>query len=96
MPAIRTVYLTIASPPKCAADGTTQLSIYQGSPANGISVRNICKGPTFTPVIHKMKGPFITLVLVTSNLTDSAFSAFFDVNLPGKFTLFTLAVHSEF
>ena len=92
VPAIRTVYLTIVSPPKCAADGTTQLNIYQGSPASGISVRSVCKDSTFIPVVDKMKGPFITLVLVTSNLTGSAFSAAFDVNRPGKFTFFTSTV----
>lgn len=86
VPAIRTVYLTITSPPKCSSDGTTQLHVYQGSPANGQTVRNMCKDMTFTPMVENMKGPFITLVLVTRNISNGAFSAVFDVNPPAVTT----------
>ena len=84
VPAVRTVYLTIASPPKCAIDGTTQLQVYQGPAANGKSVKSVCRDGTFTPVVDLMKGPFISLILVTRNLTNSGFIVYFDVNRPGK------------
>lgn len=83
VPSVQTVYVTIGNPPKCADDGTTQLHVYQGSAANGRSIKSICRGNTFTPVVDIMKGPFITLVLVTRNLTACAFDVHFDVNWPG-------------
>ena len=58
--------------------------MYQGSPASGQTVKNICKGLTFTPMVDNMKGPFITLVLVTRNISNGAFSVVYDVNPPGR------------
>ena len=88
VPAIRTVFVTLTSPPKCSQDGLTSLHVYQGSTANGVQVARVCKSPTYTMDMNVMKGPFITLVLVTRNFKDSGFVVHFDVNRPGIFCVF--------
>ena len=84
IPSVETVYLSLVNPPSCDKDDITQLSVFQGSTANGVRVDRICKSDSFKPVLLALKGPFVTLILVTAQLQQSGFFIRFDVNRAGK------------
>eukprot|EP00794_Sanderia_malayensis_P009081 gene9081-10050_t len=76
LPVVQPVILTISKPPSCSS--LTTLDVFTGTTASGRFIAQYCTNSmqTYTKEIY---GPFITLVLMTRDLSSSAFTVHYSL-----------------